>query len=55
MLSFAKPGCLFSVGRGHPVVTPDEVLGFVGHLWPQEPYLDLPRITGRDLQGGGSC
>ena len=22
----------------------------VGHLLPQEPYLDLPRITGRDLQ-----
>ena len=23
---------------------------FVGHLLSQEPYLDLPRITGRDLQ-----
>ena len=23
---------------------------FVGHLLPQEPQLDLPRITGRDLQ-----
>ena len=23
---------------------------FVGHLLPQVPYLDLPRITGRDLQ-----
>ena len=30
-------------GCGHPVVTAD-------HLLPQEPYLDLPRITGRDLQ-----
>ena len=25
-------------------------MNFVGHLLPQEPYLDLPRITGRDLQ-----
>ena len=23
---------------------------FVGHLLPQERYLDLPRITGRGLQ-----
>ena len=35
---------------GHPVITPDQFLDFVGHLLPQEPYLDLPRITGRDLQ-----
>ena len=35
---------------GHPVVTPEQFLGFVGHLLPQENYLDLPRITGRDLQ-----
>ena len=34
----------------HLVVTPDQFLDFVGHLLPQEPYLDLPRITGRDLQ-----
>ena len=34
----------------HPVVTPDQFLGFIGHLVPQEPYLDLPRITSRDLQ-----
>ena len=26
------------------------LLDFVGHLLPQEPYLDLPRIIGRDLQ-----
>ena len=32
------------------VVTPDQFLGFVGHLLPQEPQFDLPRITGRDLQ-----
>ena len=35
---------------GHPVVTPDQFLDFVGHLLPQEPFLDLPRVTGRDLQ-----
>ena len=35
---------------GHPLVTADQFLDFVGHLLPQEPYLDLPRITGRDLQ-----
>ena len=28
----------------------DQFLDFVGHLLPQEPYLDLPGITGRDLQ-----
>ena len=33
---------------GHPVVTPEQFLGFIGHLLPQETYLDLPRITGRD-------
>ena len=50
MLSFGKTGCHFSVGLFHPVVTPDQFLDLVGHLLPQEPYLDLPRITGRDLQ-----
>ena len=35
---------------GHPVVTPGQLPGFIGHLLPQEPYLDLPGITGRDLQ-----
>ena len=41
---------IFFCRSGHPVVTPDQFLDFVGHLLPQEPYLDLPRITGRDLQ-----
>ena len=40
----------FFCRSGHPVVTPDQFLDFVGHLLPQEPYLDLPRIAGRDLQ-----
>ena len=35
---------------GHPEVSPDQLLGFIGHCLPQETYLDLPRITGRDLQ-----
>ena len=34
---------------GHPVVTLDQFLDFVGHLLPQVPYLDLPGITERDL------
>ena len=34
----------------HPVVTTDEFLAFIGHLLPQEPFVHLPRITGRDLQ-----
>ena len=50
MLSFVKLGCLFFCRSGHPVVTADQFLEFVGHLLPQEPHLDLPRITGRDLQ-----
>ena len=50
MLSFAKLGCPFFCRSGHPVVTLDQFLDFVGHLLPQEPYLDLPKITGRDLQ-----
>ena len=40
----------FFCRSGHPVVTSDQFLDFVGHLLPQEPHLDLPRITGRDLQ-----
>ena len=50
MLSSARPGCLFFCRSGHPVVTVDQFLDFVGHLLPQEPQLGLPRITGRDLQ-----
>ena len=40
----------FFCRSGHPLVTPDQFLDFVGHLLPQKPHLDLPRITGRDLQ-----
>ena len=47
---FRKAWMPFFCRSGHLVVTPDQFLDFVGHLLPQEPYLDLPRITGRDLQ-----
>ena len=47
---FRKAWMPFICRSGHPVVTPDQFLDFVGHLLPQEPQLDLPRITGRDLQ-----
>ena len=40
----------FFCRSGHPVVTSDQFLEFVGHLLPQKPHLDFPRITGRDLQ-----
>ena len=49
-VEFRKAWILFFCRTGHPVVTPDQFLDFLGHLLPQEPYLDLPRITGRDLQ-----
>ena len=35
---------------GHPEVSAEQFLDFIGHFLPQEPYLGLPRITGRDLQ-----
>ena len=47
---FRKAWMPFFCRSGHPVVTADQFLDFVGHLLPQEPYLDLPRITERDLQ-----
>ena len=47
---FRKAWMPFFCMSGHPVVTTDQFLEFVGHLLPQEPQLDLPRSTGRDLQ-----
>ena len=52
---FRKAWMPFFCRSGHPVVTPDQFLDFVGHLLPQEPFLDLPGVTGRDLQEVGSC
>ena len=39
---FRKAWMPFFCRSGHPVVTPDQFLVFIGHLLPQEPYLDLP-------------
>ena len=50
MLSFAKLGCPFPVGLVILLSLLINFLDFVGHILPQEPCLDLPRITGRDLQ-----
>ena len=47
---FRKAWMPFFCRSGHPVVTPDQFLGFIGHFLPQETFLDLPRITGRELQ-----
>ena len=50
MLSFAKLGCLFSVGRVILLLLLIQFLDFVGNVLPLEPCLDLPRIMGRELQ-----
>ena len=42
---FQKAWMPFFCRSGHPVVTADQFLDFVGHLLHQESYLDLPRIT----------
>ena len=34
---------------GHPVVTPQAFLDFVGDHLPQEALLDLPILTGEEL------
>ena len=46
---FRKAWMPFFCRSGHPVVTADQSLDFVVHLLPQEPQLDLRRITERDL------
>ena len=35
--------------EGHPVVTTQALLDFVGGYLSQEPFLDLPILTGEDL------
>ena len=47
---FRKAWMPFFWRSGHPVITVDQFLDFVGHLFQQEPDFGLPRITGRDLQ-----
>ena len=50
MLSFVKPGCLISVGLVILMFLLSSFLILLVIFLPQETSLDLPRITGRDLQ-----
>ena len=47
---FRKAWMPYFCRSGHPHVSSDQFLDFIGHFLPQENLLDLPRITGRDLQ-----
>ena len=47
---FRKAWMPYFCRTGHLPVSAEQFLDFVGHLLPQENFLDLPRITGRDLQ-----
>ena len=47
---FRKAWMPYFCRSGHSDVSPEQFLGFIGHLLPQDNYLDLPPITGRDLQ-----
>ena len=49
---FRKPWMPFICRSGHLVVAVDQFLVFVGHLLPQEPQFDLPRIYGAGFAGG---
>ena len=50
MLSFVNAWMPYFCRSGHPQVSAQQFLDFIGHFLPQENLLDLPRITGRDLQ-----
>ena len=47
---FRKAWMPYFCRSGHPEVSAEQFLGFIGYFSPQENFLDLPRITGRDLQ-----
>ena len=47
---FRKAWLPYFCRSGHPEVSSDQFLGFIGLFLPQQGCLDLPRITGRDLQ-----
>ena len=47
---FRKAWMPYFCRSGHPHVSAAQFLDFIGHFLPQENLLDLPRITGRDLQ-----
>ena len=46
---FRKAWMPYFLREGHPVVTIQAFLDFVGDHLPQEPFLDLPILTGEDL------
>ena len=48
---FRKAWMPFFYKSKHPVVTVEQFLSFVDLFLPQEPVLDLSRITGQDLSG----
>ena len=41
--------------EGHPVVTIQAFLDFVGDHLPQEPFLELPILTGEELYETAMC
>ena len=47
---FRKAWMPYFCRSGHPEVSSDRFLDFIGHFLPQHDFLDLPQITGRDLQ-----
>ena len=47
---FRKAWMPYFCRSGHPEVSAEQFLDFIGFFLPQENFLDLPRITGRDLQ-----
>ena len=49
---FRKAWMPFFCRYGHLVVTADRFLNLVGRLLPQEPHLELLRITGSGFAGG---
>ena len=48
---FRKAWMLFFCRSGHPVVTVDQFLDFIGHVLPQERQIDLPN-HGEGFAGG---
>ena len=47
---FRKAWMPYFCRSGHPEVSSDRFLDFIGHFLPQQDFLDLPVISGRDLQ-----
>ena len=52
---FRKAWLPYFCRSGHPEVSAEQFLGFIGHFLPQQNFLDLPRITGSRLTGSSSC